>query len=72
MSKSLTVRISDKLQKQLKTISRKEKIPISDLVRQSLCQCISVHQFRYLRKQILPFAEAQGFLTDEDIFKAIS
>jgi hypothetical protein len=33
---------------------------------------VAVQRFRALRKKTLPFAEAQGFLTDDDIFKAIS
>jgi len=72
MGKSLTVRISDRLEKQLVTISRQEKIPVSDLVRDSLKSFLAVRRFRTLRSQVLPFAESQGLLTDEDIFKIIS
>ncbi len=72
MAKSLTVRISDKLEKQLETVSRQERISVSDLVRKSLLRFLAVRRFRQLRDQILPFAEAQGLLTDEDIFKLIS
>ncbi|MDP8262405.1 MAG: hypothetical protein P9M13_03780 [Candidatus Ancaeobacter aquaticus] len=72
MDKSLTVRIPDDLQKQLLIISRKEKMPVSDLVRRSLRQFLAVRNFRRIRSQILPFAESQGLLTDEDIFKVIS
>jgi hypothetical protein len=28
--------------------------------------------FEQLRHKTMPFAEARGFLTDEDIFKAVS
>ena len=31
-----------------------------------------VQRFRSIRKKILPFAEAQGLLTDDDIFKVLS
>lgn len=72
MGKSLTVRIPDSLEKQLEIISRKERISVSDLVRISLRRFLSVRRFRQLRTQILPFAEEQGFLTDEDVFKEIS
>jgi hypothetical protein len=44
---------------------------MSDLVRESLRKSIAVHQFRQLRNKALPFAEAQGLLTDEDVFKMI-
>jgi len=33
---------------------------------------VAVERFQKLRKKTLPFAEAEGFLTDEDVFKAIS
>jgi len=33
---------------------------------------IAVRQFEQLRKQVLPFAEANGYLTDEDVFKKVS
>ena len=70
--KPLNVRIPDALQKQLQSISKREGTPVSDLVRESLQRFVAVRRFRQLRKQVLPFAEAQGFLTDEDIFRQIS
>lgn len=72
MSKSLTIRISDRLEKQLEGISRKEHVSVSDLVRKSLERFLTIRRFRQLRAQVLPFAESQDFLTDEDIFKKIS
>lgn len=29
-------------------------------------------QFEALRKKVMPFAEARGYLTDEDVFSDIS
>jgi hypothetical protein len=31
-----------------------------------------VLQFEDLRRQTLPFAEARGYLTDEDVFRDVS
>ena len=42
------------------------------VVRDSLRRHIAVEKFRALRRIALPFAEAQGLLTDEDVFRAIS
>ena len=70
--KPLNVRIPAELRKQLIAISKRENIPISDLVRESLKEYLAVHRFRELRKKMMPYAQAQGFLTDEDVFKAIS
>ncbi len=67
--KPLNVRISADLQKELLSISKREKIPVSDLVRESLREFVTVRNFRKLRKQVLPFAEAQGLVADEDILR---
>lgn len=72
MSQMMTVRIPDDLRKDLKKISQKEGVPVSDLVRESLRKYVLLYRFRKLREMVLPFAEAQGILTDEDVFKLIS
>jgi predicted transcriptional regulator len=69
---TITIRIPDKLRADLQRISRQQKKPVSDVVRESIRRYVAVEKFRGLRKKVLPFAEAQGFLTDEDVFKAIS
>jgi len=69
MSQTLTVRISDSMRAQLQEISKTEEKPIGDLVRESLRRYITVKRFRRLRNKVLPFAEAQGILTDEDVFE---
>ena len=69
---TLTIRLPEQLQSDLKKLSRKEHKPVSDIVRESLRRHVAVQQFRALRRKILPFAEAQGLLTDEDVFKALS
>ncbi len=72
MSQSITIRIPEDMRKELEELSRSENKPLSDLVRDSLKNFISVYRFRKLRNTVLPFAEAQGILTDEDVFKSIS
>jgi len=72
MRQTLTVRIPDELRKELKKISKEESKPVSDLVRESLKKYIAIRKFRRLRNKVLPFAESQGILTDEDVFKLIS
>jgi len=71
MGKTLTVRISDELRAELEEISRSEHVPMSDLVRESLKRLVAVRQFQELRRKIVPYAEAQGIFTDEDVFEAI-
>ena len=69
---TLTIRLPDDLRADLKKISRELNKPVSDVVRESIRRYVAVERFRALRRKVLPFAEAQGFLTDEDVFKAIS
>ena len=71
MNKTLTFRIPEELRKELREISRAEGKTISDLVRESLKRYIALYRFRKLRNMVLPFAEAQGILTDEDIYKEV-
>lgn len=72
MNQTLTIRIPKELKKELEEISKIEQRPVSDLVRDSLRRYIAIQRFRQLRNMVLPFAEAQGILTDEDVFKLIS
>jgi predicted transcriptional regulator len=72
MKQALTVRLPDNLRKELQQISDAEAKPLSDLVRESIQKYVAVYNFRKLRNAVLPFAEAQGILTDEDVFRTIS
>ena len=69
---TLTIRLPEALKAALDEISRDENRAISDIVRESLRRYVAVERFRSVRKRILPFAEAQGLLTDEDVFRALS
>ena len=71
MNKAITVRLPNDLQKTLQNISKKERVPVSDVVRESIRRYISIYQFRQLRRKTLPFAEAQGLLVDEDAFREL-
>lgn len=69
---NLTVRIPEKLRKELKEFSRQQQRSASEVVRDSLRRYMAQEQFRQLREKLRPYAEAKGFLTDEDVFKAVS
>jgi predicted transcriptional regulator len=71
MKPTLTIRLPEDVRSTLQEISKAEQKPVSDIVRESIRRYISVYQFRRLSKKVLPFAEAQGLLTDEDVFKAL-
>ena len=65
----LNIRVPEGVRKELLAASKEEHLPLSSLVRESLREYLASRRFRRLRKKILPFAEAQGLLTDEDVFK---
>ena len=69
---TLTIRLPEAMKTALDEISRDENRAVSDIVRESLRRYIAVERFRAVRKKILPFAESQGILTDEDVFRMLS
>lgn len=71
MNRVLNIRIPDDLRSELMALSREEHVPFSSLIRESLREFLAVRRFRRLRAKVLPFAEAQGLLTDEDVFKRL-
>ncbi|MEI6637320.1 MAG: ribbon-helix-helix protein, CopG family [Planctomycetota bacterium] len=72
METTLNVRIPTELKRQLEALSRRQHRPSSEVVRESLRRYIAAEQMAALRKMTVPLAEAQGFITDEDVFRAIS
>jgi len=69
---TVTIRLPDRLKKDLQRICSEQNRSVSAVVRESVRRYVAIERFRALRKKALPFAEAQGLVTDEDIFKAIS
>ena len=69
---NLTVRIPEALRKEIERLSKQQKRPASEVVRDSIRRYVAAEKFRALRRKTLPFAEAQGFLADEDVFEALS
>jgi predicted transcriptional regulator len=69
---AVTIRIEPDLQKLLDKVCKQSGRTRSDVVRDSLKRQLSIIRFEQLRRQVLPFAEARGYLTDEDVNKAFS
>lgn len=65
-------RLRNPVTKELDALSGEQQRPASEVVRDSLRRYIAVQKFQQLRGKALPFAEARGFLPDEDVFEAIS
>jgi predicted transcriptional regulator len=72
METTLTIRVLSDLKRQLDALSRRTRRSSSELVRESLRRLIASEQIAAVRKMTMPLAEAQGVVTDEDVFKAVS
>ena len=71
-SASVTIRLDAKLERELSRLSRRLGRSRSALVRDALRRQLALAQFEQVRRGLLPLAEAQGFLTDEDVFADVS
>lgn len=69
---SLTIRLDESLEALLRKASRATGRSRSEVAREALRRQLSILEFESLRRRIMPFAEARGFLTDEDVFESIS
>ncbi len=68
---TLTIRLDKELGELLAKASRRTGKNRSEIVREALRRQVRLEAFEDLRRRIMPFAEARGYLTDEDIFAKI-
>lgn len=66
------MQIPDALKQQLDELSRQQQRPTSELVLEALHQYVVAEQLKAVRRMSVPLAEAQGYFTDEDIFRVVS
>jgi predicted transcriptional regulator len=69
---TLTIRLDDDLDKLLTKATRQSGRNRSEVARDALRRQLRISQFDALRRKIMPFAEARGYLTDEDVFADVS
>jgi predicted transcriptional regulator len=69
---TLTIRLDKDLDNLLMRASKRSRKNRSEIAREALRRQLRLEQFEEIRKRIMPFAEARGFLTDDDIFSKIS
>lgn len=71
-SSALTIRLDRALERQLAQLAKRSGRSRSDIARDALRRQLAILQFEDARRQVMPFAEARGYLTDEDVFRDIS
>ncbi|RKX22041.1 MAG: CopG family transcriptional regulator [Candidatus Zixiibacteriota bacterium] len=72
MNNVITIRLDADLQRRLDDVCDRSGRSRSEVVRDAIKRQVSLIQFEQLRRDVLPFAEARGYLTDEDVFDAVS
>jgi len=72
MNNVITIRLDEDLQRRLDQVCDRSGRTRSDVVRDAIKRQVSLVQFEQLRRDVLPFAEARGYLTDEDVVNNVS
>lgn len=72
MAATVTIRLEEALQARLSRLSDATGRTRSDLVREALERQLALLEFASARRRTRPFAERAGWLTDEDVFDAVS
>lgn len=72
MNDAVTIRLDRELARRLARISKRLGRTRSDVVRDALRRQLALLQFEELRQRVAPFAEAAGYVTDEDVFRDVS
>ena len=69
---TLTIRLDKDLDDLLTKASRQSGRNRSEIAREALRRQLRISQFEAIRRRTMPFAEARGYLTDEDVFAEVS
>ncbi len=69
---TVTIRLNEELNNLLAKVARQSGKNRSEVAREALRRQLRISQFESLRRRIMPFAEARGYLTDEDVFRDVS
>lgn len=72
MRQIIAISLPNEIKKEIDSLSNKEGISRSDLIRKSIKDYLFVHKFRALRDKMIPKAKAQGIYTDQDVFDRVS
>ena len=72
MAAYTTIRLDEELGHRLAQAARNLGKSRSEIVRDALRRQLALMEFEELRQRVVPFAEAAGYVTDEDVFRAVS
>lgn len=69
---TVTIRLDPEMEHEIDELSRQLGRSRSDVIRDALRRQLALAKFEKVRRGLLPLAEAQGILTDEDVFAEVS
>lgn len=69
---ALTIRLDRELERRLARLAARTGRSKSELAREALRRQLALAELDRLRRRVAPFAEARGYLTDEDVFRDVS
>ncbi|MCK6504919.1 ribbon-helix-helix domain-containing protein [Myxococcota bacterium] len=72
MRHSVAISLPPELAERLDAFAEEEGTSRSEIVRDALRRYLALRQFEQVRAQVIPFAEAAGAFTDEDVFRTVS
>ncbi len=71
MRESISISLPEDLKAELDEAVSAEGVSRSDVVREAVREYLFIRRFRALRRELIPYAEAAGVFTDEDVFRAV-
>lgn len=71
-SSALTIRLDPDLERQIDRAAKRSGRTRSEFVREAIRRQLALDSLDDIRRRAMPFAEAAGYLTDEDVFRDVS
>ena len=68
----VTIDLDEELDRRLEQAARNAGKSRSEVARDALRRQLALMRFEQVRQRVMPFAEAAGYLTDEDVFRNMS
>ena len=68
----MTIRLDPAMERELARLAKRTGRSVSDIAREAFARHLRLSRFEDLRNRTMPFAEAAGYLTDEDVFRDVS
>lgn len=72
MRQTVAVSLPADLTARLDVVASEEGTSRSEVVREAVRRYLALREFQKIRESLIPYAEAAGVLSDEDVFRSMS